>query len=147
MTAAASAHGHSHHPNYIAVFIWLVILTAIEVAIPEVVHIRSVGPNPNLPAVMDLHEVANDPNVSPERQEAAAKIAPRPSYAALPLATKIFVLSFLAVLKAALVGAFFMHLRFDGWKLNLIIAVPTMLFVVIIVLTAPDIAWQWPSVY
>ncbi|MFG0331584.1 MAG: cytochrome C oxidase subunit IV family protein [Phycisphaerales bacterium] len=143
--------GHAPHPNYVKIFIWLIILTAIEVAIPEVIQIEEEGPNSNLPTVVDAAEIETAPTLTAEQRTeylaAYEKIAPEQTYAALPWTAKIGVLAFLAVVKAALVGAFFMHMRFDGWKLNVIMAVPTMLFFVIIILTFPDIAITWPSLY
>ncbi|GEM_PF-3770655 len=140
------ASGHSHHPNYIAIFIWLVILTFIEVSIPELVHIKGVGHDPMTPSVLapDAYQGADvDKNV----QQAALAMAPTERFQASGWAMRIGVLAVLALIKAAMVGAYFMHLRFDGWKLNMILAAPTALFVFIIIMLTPDIAWQWPQLY
>lgn len=147
-TASLSGHtvGHSHHPNYIAIFIWLVILTAIEVSIPELVHITGIGHDPFTPSVL-APTAYQEPGVPQAVQEAAAAMAPSERFKASGWAMRIVVLAVLALIKAALVGAFFMHLRFDGWRLNLILAAPTAMFVFIIVILTPDIAWQWPQLY
>lgn len=146
--AAISDHGagHSHHPNYVAIFIWLIILTAIEVCIPELVHIQGVGHNPHTPSVL-APDAYQGEEVDPAVRDAAAAMAPSERFQTSGWAMRIGVLAVLAVIKAALVGAFFMHLRFDGWKLNAILAVPTALFVFIIVMLSPDIALQWPQLY
>ncbi len=151
-TAVASSHraehaqGHSHHPNYIAIFIWLVILTVIEVSIPELVHINGRGHDPFTPSVLAPDAFQGD-GVNESVKAAAASMAPSERFQAAGWATRIGVLSILALIKAALVGAFFMHLRFDGWKLNLILAMPTALFVFIIIMLAPDVAVDWPQLY
>lgn len=145
--AIASHHGQSgekHHPNYIAIFIWLVILTFIEVSIPEVVRLPVKGPNTDLPTVITADQTAAMPA---ELQDAAKAIAPKQSYKAAPWSAKIAILSILAIIKAALVGAFFMHMKFDGWRLNFIMAVPTILFLVIIILLFPDVGIHPPQVY
>lgn len=142
-----SSDGHSHHPNYVLIFVWLVILTAIEVSIPEVIKIPSRGADPQIPTVSQVTRAdGEDPNAD-ERTKVAASMAPTDRFHKGGNATKIFALSFLAVVKAGLVGAFFMHLKFDGWKLCVIMATPTVLFGVIMVLTAPDIAIDWPALY
>ncbi len=149
-TAAIASHhgsahdGGKHHPNYVAIFIWLVILTFIEVSIPEVIHIKTKGPNSALPTVITASDTAS---YSPELKGAADLIAPHETFEAVPWSVKIGVLAILAVIKAALVGAFFMHMKFDGWKLNFIMAVPTILFLVIIVLLFPDVGIHWPQAY
>ena len=53
----------------------------------------------------------------------------------------------LSIAKFVLVVGFFMHLKFDGWKLIAIVTAPTILAGIIIVLTFPDIAIDWPSIY
>jgi len=144
--ASHSGHaGHAPHPNYIAVFIWLIILTALEVSIPEFVHIRTTGPDPRIPTVSEVTRAemnSDDPRIA-----AAASMAPSERFAAAGWSTKIAVLMVLAVIKAGLVGAFFMHLRFEGWKLNAILAAPTVLFVIIIFLSYWDVGLGWPRLY
>lgn len=144
--AAAPAAGHSHHPNYIAIFIWLVILTVIEVSIPELVHINGKGHDRLTPSVLAPTAFQED-GVDEAVKQAAASMAPSERFQAAGWAMRIGVLSILAIIKTALVGAFFMHLRFDGWKLNFILAMPTALFVFIIIMLAPDIAVDWPQLY
>lgn len=140
------AAGHSHHPNYVAIFIWLVILTFIEVSIPELVHIKGVGHDRLTPSVL-APDAYQEEGVDEAVKDAAAAMAPSERFQTAGWAMRIGVLAVLALIKAALVGAFFMHLRFDGWKLNAILAVPTALFVFIIIMLTPDVAWQWPKLY
>lgn len=144
--AAEAAHGHSHHPNYIAIFIWLVILTVIEVSIPELVHITGIGHDALTPSVL-APDAFQEPGVDEAVRQAAASMAPSERFQATGWAMRIAVLAVLALIKAALVGAFFMHLRFDGWRLNVILAMPTALFVFIIIMLAPDVAVNWPQLY
>lgn len=148
-TTISKVHtGHAPHPNYFAIFIWLVILTAIEVTIPEVVQIKSAGLNTDLPTVVSVEALPAVDGYSAEQVENAWKnLKPAERSAAMGWGAKIAVLAALAIIKAGLVGAFFMHLKFDGWKLNLIMAVPTVLFLIIILLLFPDIGIDWPSLY
>ena len=151
-TATAPSHtplraaGHSHHPNYVAIFIWLVILTVIEVSIPELVHINGKGHDRLTPSVL-APDAFQGEGVDQSVKTAAASMAPSERFQTSGWAMRIGVLAVLAIIKAALVGAFFMHLRFDGWKLNVILAMPTALIVFIIIMLAPDVAVDWPQLY
>ena len=95
---AASASGHgggyvSHKKTYIKIFIWLTLLTALEVGL----------------AVSSL---------------------------ARPV--MITLLCALAIVKAALVAMFFMHLRFERKTLALVVAVPLLLAGILIIGLMPD---------
>lgn len=148
MTSAAATHaaGHSHHPNYVAIWVWLIILTAIEVSIPEFLHIPGRGVDPNVPVVLPADAYQGE-EVPADIREAAASMAPSERFAIAGWTVRIVSLTVLAIIKMALVGVFFMHLKFDGWKLNAILAAPTALFIFIIIMLTPDVAWQWPQLY
>ena len=154
-TAHPPVAPHAHHPNYMAVFIWLVVLTAIEVGIPEFIHIPGAGHDPMLPTVVapvaaQEHGEATEP-VQAGSEAALAKAAidlsPNQSHQLQGHRIRVLVLSILAIIKAALVGMFFMHLKLDGWRLNVILAMPTALFIFIIIMLYPDISVHWPQLY
>jgi len=143
---SSHAASHSHHPNYVAVWVWLIILTAIEVSIPEFIHIPGKGIDPMVPVVLAV-DTYDDASVAPEVKEAARDMAPSERFRPNGWAVRIIALAVLAIIKMALVGVFFMHLKFDGWQLNTILAAPTALFIFIIIILTPDVAWHWPHVY
>lgn len=149
-THAAAGHrsannAKSHHPNYMAVFVWLILLTALEVSIPEFVHIKTVGADPTIPTVSSVTQSDGEAADADEVTRIKASMAPNERFHAMGWGMKIGILAFLAIVKAVLVAMFFMHLKFDGWKINVILAVPTILFLVIILLLFPDIGIQWPA--
>jgi cytochrome c oxidase subunit 4 len=86
------------HPNYVAVWVALLVLTVLEVGA--------------------LY---------------------------LPFGKLIVVLTLLAlsVVKAVLVGMYFMHLKFERWVLIAIITYPLMLSVVLTVLTFMSLYQHW----
>jgi cytochrome c oxidase subunit 4 len=86
--AQTAEHGRT---NYIAIFIWLAVLTVLEVG---------------------------------------AYFLPPPS--------KYFILVPLALAKAALVGLYFMHLRFETRTLGYIAVTPLLIAVLLLVLLIPD---------
>jgi len=97
--AQAQAAGHEfEHPNYMAVWAALLVLTVLEVGA--------------------LY---------------------------LPFGKLIVVLTLLAlsVVKAVLVGMYFMHLKFERWVLIAIISYPLMLSVVLTVLTFTSLYRHW----
>jgi caa(3)-type oxidase subunit IV len=91
--APAAAHHVSHKKTYMQIFVWLTILTAIEVGIVYVIHSRFV---------------------------------------------LITLLCALAIIKAALVAMFFMHLRFEKKTLALVVSVPLLLAGILILGLMPD---------
>jgi len=139
--------GHAHHPNYILIFVWLVILTFIEVMIPEVIQLPKTGPDPSIQAVSPITKDMGKADDADTYTRIAAAMAPSERADMRGKAAKVVTLTGLAIAKALLVALFFMHLRFDGWKLIAIISTPTVLFLVIMIMTAPDIAVSWPTVY
>jgi cytochrome c oxidase subunit IV len=95
---AADASGHgggyvSHKKTYIHIFIWLTVLTAIEVGLV---------------------------------------------FAHLNRFVLITLLCALAIVKAALVAMFFMHLRFERKTLALVVSVPLLLAAILIIGLMPD---------
>jgi cytochrome c oxidase subunit 4 len=97
MAQAAHATGGHDHPNYMAIFWWLLGLTIAELA--------------------------------------AATIPSGPAY---PYAAKVFLLVGMALGKAALVAAYFMHLRFERSTLSLIAVTPLILCVFLLFMLFPD---------
>ena len=87
------ADTHSH-PNYTAVFIWLAVLTAVEVGLGY------------------------------------WRVFPRPIYIAVLIA--------LAGVKAALVAAYFMHLKFERRVLTVIAIFPVILLIILTLALVPD---------
>lgn len=61
----------------------------------------------------------------------------------LPIATnvKLLLLLFLAIWKAALVGMFFMHLKFERWSLRILAIVPLPLAVIFILAGMSEHIW------
>jgi len=96
MTQNADATAHSH-PNYMAIFWWLLVLTIAEL-IAATMH---VGP-------------------------------------AYPHVAKVLILVALALSKAALVAAYFMHLRFEKTTLSAIAMTPLILCVFLLFMLIPD---------
>jgi cytochrome c oxidase subunit IV len=89
----AAGHHVSHKKTYLQIFVWLTVLTAIEVALVYVVHNRFV---------------------------------------------LITLLCALAIVKAALVAMFFMHLRFERKTLALVVLTPILLAGILIIGLMPD---------
>jgi caa(3)-type oxidase subunit IV len=54
---------------------------------------------------------------------------------------KLILLLFLAVWKAALVGLFFMHLKFEKWNLRILALVPLPLAVIFILAGMSEHIW------
>ena len=54
---------------------------------------------------------------------------------------KLLLLLFLAVWKAALVGLFFMHLKFERWRLRLIFIVPLPLAAILVTVVIMEKVW------
>jgi len=88
----ATAEGHKH-PNYMAIFWWLAILTVIELAVV---------------------------------------------FAPLTKITIGVLLCSLALAKAALVAAYFMHLRFEYRTLTMIAFTPLAIAILLIFVLMPD---------
>lgn len=76
----------SHKPNYLRIFVFLALLTVVEVAV---------------------------------------------AFAQIPKTSQVLLLVALAIAKASLVAAYYMHLRFEGRLLRLI-AVAPLLFAIIL---------------
>ena len=89
----ASTVTEHHEPNYIAIWIWLAVLTIAEVGI----------------AVIDI-----------------------------PRIVTVVGLVGMALAKAALVGAYFMHLRFETKTLAAIAITPLFLCVFLLLMLRPD---------
>lgn len=88
---ATTEHGH---PWYVGVFVWLFVLTAIEVGVTEI---------------------------------------PGMSYATL-----FTVLTILAVIKAGLVAAYFMHLKFEKLRLILFVSTPAVAILLMLLVVYVD---------
>lgn len=88
---ASSDHGH---PWYVGVFVWLFVLTAIEVGVTKI---------------------------------------PGMSYTTL-----FVVLTILAVIKAGLVAAYFMHLKFEKTRLILFVSTPAVAILLMLVVVYVD---------
>jgi len=95
--ASQAGGSHAGHPNYMAIFWWLLALTIVEVGL----GVMSTGAG-------------------------AAHIL------------KIGSLVVLALVKAALVAMYFMHLRFEKRTLALIAGTPLVLCVLLMLLLLPD---------
>ena len=87
------------HPNYMAIFGWLGILTAAEIGV-TFVH-------------------------------------------AIPHLVMAAILIVMALAKAVLVAAYFMHLKFEKRTLALIAVVPLILCTFMLFMLVPDIHWVW----
>ena len=87
------------HPNYMAIFAWLGVLTAAEIG------------------VTFLHAIPH-----------------------LMMATMLIAM---ALAKAVLVAAYFMHLRFEKRTLAMIAVVPLILCTFLLLMLVPDIHWVW----
>jgi cytochrome c oxidase subunit 4 len=97
MAQNAPATAAHDHPNYMAIFWWLLALTIAELV--------------------------------------AATVKTGPAY---PQAAKVFLLVGLALGKAALVAAYFMHLRFEKTTLSVIAVTPLILCVFLLFMLIPD---------
>jgi len=97
------AAGHKH-PKYMLIFLWLAILTVVEVA------------------------VAMLPSRVPELGNAVA--------------ITIVVLCGLAFVKAGLVGAYFMHLKFESKAFILIVTAPIILMIFLVCMLLPDVGFS-----
>jgi cytochrome c oxidase subunit IV len=86
--ATTTAHAR---PNYILIWLYLFVLTIVEVA--------------------------------------AAFLS------GMPKLWLILILVFLAVVKAVLVALYFMHLKFEGWRLRIIFMIPIPLAFILVVTT------------
>jgi cytochrome c oxidase subunit 4 len=85
------------HPNYIAIWVYLAVLTAVEVGVAFMSH--------------------------------------------LPKLTLMLVLIFLAVWKALLVAMYFMHLKFERWRLRTIFMIPLPLAVLLVIVVITESIW------
>ena len=91
--------GDAHaHPNYMAIFVWLAILTAVEVGV---------------------------------------------TFLKIPHTLMAVMLVSMALAKAVLVAAYFMHLKFEKRTLALIAVVPLVLCVFLLFMLVPDVHWVW----
>lgn len=59
----------------------------------------------------------------------------------LPKLWLILILIFLAVWKALLVALFFMHLKFERWRLRLVFIVPLPLAAILVLATITEKIW------
>ena len=91
---AAGGHGH---PNYMAIWGWLLVLTIAEIVVAII-----------------------------------------PISAAYPHVLKGALLVVMALTKAALVGLYFMHLRFERRTLGMIAVTPLILCVFLLFMLMPD---------
>jgi cytochrome c oxidase subunit IV len=97
MAQAAHAMGEHDHPNYMAIFWILLVLTIAELATAMI-----------------------------------------PTGGAYPYPLKVALLVGMALGKAALVAAYFMHLRFERSTLSLIAVTPLLLCVFLLFMLFPD---------
>ena len=81
-------------PNYIAIWVWLAVLTVVEVGV----------------ALASL----------------------------LPKLTLVLLLVALAIWKALLVALYFMHLKFEGWRLRVVFMVPIPLAIILVVVVIQE---------
>lgn len=95
--------GHKH-PNYIRIWVVLIILTVVELVIAQLPH----------------------------WMEGTKNI----------LRTTIILLVGLALTKAALVGLYFMHLRFERRTFVLIVTAPLILALVLVFGLLPDVGFR-----
>lgn len=84
-------------PNYIAIWVWLAVLTAIEVGVAFVSHF----PKPLL----------------------------------------MLILIGLAIWKALLVALYFMHLKFERWRLRLVFIAPLPLAALLVIAALTEKLW------
>ena len=91
-------HEAHAHPNYMAIFVWLGVLTAAEIGVTF-----------------------------------------------LPLGKMLMavMLVSMALAKAILVAAYFMHLKFEKRTLAIIAIVPLILCVFLLLMLVPDVHWVW----
>jgi cytochrome c oxidase subunit 4 len=92
-TPAKKAHGH---PNYIAIFVFLAALTAVELSV----------------AFLPWHKTVI-----------------------------VWILILLAFWKAALVGLYYMHLRFEPNRLRILAIAPLPLFAVLVFAVITEFIW------
>jgi cytochrome c oxidase subunit 4 len=85
------------HPNYVLIWVYLAVLTAIEVGVAFMSH--------------------------------------------LPKLTLMLVLIFLAVWKALLVAMYFMHLKFERWRLRTVFLIPLPLAVLLVIVVITESIW------
>jgi cytochrome c oxidase subunit 4 len=85
------------HPNYVAIWVWLAVLTVVEVGVAFISH--------------------------------------------LPKLMLMLILVALALWKAFLVAAYFMHLKFEPWKLRSIFIIPMPLAVILVLVVITE--WIW----
>jgi cytochrome c oxidase subunit 4 len=85
------------HPNYLAIWAYLFVLTIVEVAVAFASH--------------------------------------------LPRNVLLLALVFLAVWKAALVGMYFMHLKFEGRSLRIMAVAPIPLAFVLVLAVITEFRW------
>ena len=96
------AESHDH-PNYIAIWVWLLVLTVVEVAITYAYRLTGI---PNIGTII------------------------------------LILLVGLALVKALLVGLYFMHLRFERRTFVLIVSSPMILAVILVIALFPDVAFK-----
>ncbi|MGH7701242.1 MAG: cytochrome C oxidase subunit IV family protein [Gemmatimonadales bacterium] len=84
-------------PNYIAIWVWLAALTAIEVGVAFVSH--------------------------------------------FPKLALMLILVALAIWKALLVALYFMHLKFERWRLRIVFLVPLPLAVILVLTAITEKLW------
>ncbi|HXF96152.1 MAG TPA: cytochrome C oxidase subunit IV family protein [Gemmatimonadales bacterium] len=85
------------HPNYVAIWVYLAVLTAIEVGVAFISHF----PKPVL----------------------------------------MLILVGLAIWKALLVALYFMHLKFERWRLRTVFIVPLPLAVILVLAAITEKLW------
>jgi len=85
------------------IFLWLAILTAVEVAVAQ------------FPSWLE-----GTPGIS---------------------IISILLLVALALVKAGLVGAYFMHLKFESWAFIGIVSFPILLMIVLVCMMLPDVTF------
>jgi cytochrome c oxidase subunit 4 len=64
------------------------------------------------------------------------------TYTSVPKGLMVFGLVSMAVVKAALVAMYFMHLRFEKSTLAMIAMTPPVLLMMFLTITYPDTAWR-----
>lgn len=85
------------HPNYIAIWVWLAVLTVVEVGVAFMSH--------------------------------------------FPKLTLMLILIALAIWKAWLVALYFMHLKFERWRLRLVFLVPMPLAAIVVLAVITESIW------
>lgn len=85
------------HPNYVAIWVWLAVLTVVEVGVAFISH--------------------------------------------FPKLMLMVILVALAIWKALLVAMYFMHLKFERWRLRTVFIIPLPLAVILVLAVITEYIW------